>query len=178
MNNALSDIFHNQTALTRERLSFCEANIKDLNEWVTTLSIMQLGDTSKALFTAILELNELNCSETLRFDLIQTLHPTINNVLASLEKNFFNQGVISTDRNEHIIELAMLLRCYFASIYLNIAQTSHEQLQKQKFSLFSFKQRKIYKPHEFWRHSTHCSSWPIFYINSICSIANLSKVNG
>ena len=39
MNNALSDIFHNQTALTRERLSFCEANIKDLNEWVTTLSI-------------------------------------------------------------------------------------------------------------------------------------------
>ena len=37
MNNALSDIFHNQTALTRERLSFCEANIKDLNEWVTTL---------------------------------------------------------------------------------------------------------------------------------------------
>lgn len=142
MNNALSDIFHNQTALTRERLSFCEANIKDLNEWVTTLSIMQLGDTSKALFTAILELNELNCSETLRFDLIQTLHPTINNVLASLEKNFFNQGVISTDRNEHIIELAMLLRCYFASIYLNIAQTSHEQLQKQKFSLFSFKQKK------------------------------------
>lgn len=142
MNNALSDIFHNQTSRTRERLSFCEANIKDLNEWVTTLSIMQLGDTSKALFTAILELNELNCSETLRFDLIQTLHPTINNVLASLEKNFFNQGVISTDRNEHIIELAMLLRCYFASIYLNIAQTSHEQLQRQKFSLFSFKQKK------------------------------------
>jgi len=142
MNNALSDIFHNQTAPTRERLSFCEANIKDLNEWVTTLSIMQLGDTSKALFTALLELNELNCSETLRFDLIQTLHPTINNVLASLEKNFFNQGVISTDRNEHIIELAMLLRCYFASIYLNIARTSHGQLQRQKFSLFSFKQKK------------------------------------
>ncbi len=142
MNNALSDIFHNQTALTRERLSFCEANIKDLNEWVTTLSIMQLGDTSKALFTALLELNELNCSETLCFDLIQTLHPTINNVLASLEKNFFNQGVISTDRNEHIIELAMLLRCYFASIYLNIARTSHGQLQRQKFSLFSFKQKK------------------------------------
>ncbi|MNH58818.1 hypothetical protein D3C81_214140 [compost metagenome] len=142
MNNALSDIFHNQTALTRDRLSFCEANIKDLNEWVTTLSIMQLGDTSKALFTAILELNELKCSETLRFDLIQTLHPTINNVLASLEKNFFNQGVISTDRNEHIIELAMLLRCYFASIYLNIAKNSHEQLQHQKFSLFAYKQKK------------------------------------
>lgn len=124
MNNALSDIFHNQTALTRERLSFCEANIKDLNEWVTTLSIMQLGDTSKALFTAILELNELNCSETLRFDLIQTLHPTINNVLASLEKNFFNQGVISTDRNEHIIELALLFCQYLFKYCANKPRTA------------------------------------------------------
>ena len=51
-----------------------------------SLPFLLCGDTSKALFTAILELNELNCSETLRFDLIQTLHPTINNVLASLEK--------------------------------------------------------------------------------------------
>jgi hypothetical protein len=103
---------------------------------------MQLGDTSKALFTAILELNELNCSETLRFDLIQT-PPTINNVLASFEKNFFNQGVISTDRKS-IIELAMLLRCYFASIYLNIAQTSHEQL-KSSFLCSLLNKRKIYK---------------------------------
>ena len=142
MNNALSDIFHNLAIPNRERLSFCEANITDLHEWVTTLSIMQLGDTSKALFTALLELGELKCSETLRFDLIQTLHPTINNVLSSLEKNFFNQGVISTDRNEHIIELAMLLRCYFAAIYLNIARRSHEQLQQQKFSIFAYKQKK------------------------------------
>ena len=112
MNNALSDIFHNQTALTRERLSFCEANIKDLNEWVTTLSIMQLGDTSKALFTAILELNELNCSETLRFDLIQTLHPTINNVLASLEKTSLTKvSLVPTVTNT-------LLNWYYASALL------------------------------------------------------------
>ena len=132
MNNALSDIFHNQTALTRERLSFCEANIKDLNEWVTTLSIMQLGDTSKALFTAILELNELNCSETLRFDLIQTLHPTINNVLASLEKTSLTKVSLVPTVTNTLLNL-MLLRCYFASIYLNIAQTSHEQLQNRSF---------------------------------------------
>lgn len=36
----------------------------------------------------------------------------------------------------------MLLRCYFASIYLNIAQNSHGQLQHQKFSLFAYKQKK------------------------------------
>ena len=91
MNNAFSDIFQIPTVLTRDKLSFCDANTKSINEWISTLSIMQLGDTSKALFAALLELSELDCPETLRFDLIQALHPTIENVLGSLDKNFFNQ---------------------------------------------------------------------------------------
>lgn len=142
MDNAFSDIFQVPTVLRRDKLSFCDSNTKSLNEWISTLAIMQLGDTSKALFSALLELSELECSETLRFDLIQTLHPTIENVLGSLEKNFFNQGVITSDRNEHIIELAMLLRCYFAAIYINIVRRSSDQLEHQKFSFFALNQKK------------------------------------
>lgn len=142
MNNAFSDIFQIPTVLRRDKLSFCDTNSKSLNEWISNLSIMQLGDTSKALFAALLELSELECSETLRFDLVQILHPTIENVLGSLEKNFFNQGVISSDRNEHIIELAMLLRCYFAAIYINIVRRSSDQLDNQKFSIFALNQKK------------------------------------
>ena len=103
MDNAFSDIFQIPTVLKRDKLSFCEANTKSLSDWISTLPLMQLGDTSQALFAALLELSELECSETLRFDLIQTIHPTIENVLGSLEKIFFNQGVINSDRNEHII---------------------------------------------------------------------------
>lgn len=142
MDNAFSDIFQIPTVLRRDKLSFCDSNTKSLNEWISTLAIMQLGDTSKALFSALLELSELECSETLRFDLIQTLHPTIENVLGSLEKNFFNQGVITSDRNEHIIELAMLLCCYFAAIYINIVRRSSDQLEHQKFSFFALNQKK------------------------------------
>lgn len=142
MNNAFSDIFQIPTVLRRDKLSFCDTNTKSLNEWISNLSIMQLGDTSKALFAALLELSELECSETLRFDLVQVLHPTIENVLGSLEKNFFNQGVISSDRNEHIIELAMLLRCYFAAVYINIVRRSNDQLDQQKFSIFALSQKK------------------------------------
>lgn len=142
MNTAFSDIFQIPTVLRRDKLSFCDTNTKSLNEWISNLSIMQLGDTSKALFAALLELSELECSETLRFDLVQVLHPTIENVLGSLEKNFFNQGVISSDRNEHIIELAMLLRCYFAAVYINIVRRSNEQLDQQKFSIFALNQKK------------------------------------
>ena len=142
MDNAFSDIFQIPTVLRRDKLSFCDSNTKSLNEWISTLAIMQLGDTSKALFSALLELSEFECSETLRFDLIQTLRPTIENVLGSLEKNFFNQGVITSDRNEHIIELAMLLRCYFAAIYINIVRRSSDQLEHQKFSFFALNQKK------------------------------------
>lgn len=142
MNNAFSDIFQIPTVLRRDKLSFCDTNTKSLNEWISNLSIMQLGDTSKALFAALLELSELECSETLRFDLVQVLHPTIENVLGSLEKNFFNQSVISSDRNEHIIELAMLLRCYFAAVYINIVRRSNDQLDQQKFSIFALSQKK------------------------------------
>ena len=106
MNNAFSDIFQIPTVLRRDKLSFCDANTKSLNEWISTLSIMQLGDTSRALFAALLELCELECSETLRFDLIQTLHPTIENILGSLEKN-----------------ILLNLRCYYAAILQQFTST-------------------------------------------------------
>ena len=142
MNQTFTDIFETSTALSRDELSFSEANVKAVSDWVSSLSIMQLGDTSRALFSALIELSELNCSETLRFDLLQTMHPVLENVLASFEKHFFNQGLINTDRNEHIIELAILLRKHFAGIYIDIVRRSTEQLEQNKFSVFALHKKK------------------------------------
>ncbi len=66
--------------------------------------------------------------------------------LTSLEKHFVNQGLITTDRNDQIIELAMLLRSHFAKIYIDIAKRCNQQLNQQKFSIFSFGQKKVCKP--------------------------------
>ncbi|ENX48483.1 hypothetical protein F943_02015 [Acinetobacter ursingii NIPH 706] len=70
MNQTFTDIFETSTTLSRDELSFSESNVKAVSDWVSSLSIMQLGDTSRALFSALIELSELNCSETLRFDLL------------------------------------------------------------------------------------------------------------
>ncbi|WP_122898435.1 GTPase [Acinetobacter sp. B51(2017)] len=137
-----SDLFQTPTQPKLDKLSFCHHSIQGVQDWVSTLSILQLGDSSKTLFNALLEISELNCSEALRFDLIQALHPTLENVLLSLEKHFLNQGLISSDRNDHIIELATLLRCYFSKIYIDIAKRSHQQLQHQPFSLFAFRKKR------------------------------------
>lgn len=142
MSKHTSDIFQTPTQLTLEQLSFCPTNAKALQEWVAGISILQLGNSSKSLFSALLEISELKCAETLRFDLIQVLHPTLENVLTSLEKHFVNQGLITSDRNDQIIELAMLLRSYFAKIYIDIAKRCNQQLTQQKFSLFSLGKKK------------------------------------
>ena len=137
-----SDIFQTPTELKLDQLSFCPANVKALQEWVAGISILQLGTSSKSLFSALLEISELKCSETLRFDLIQVLHPTLENVLTSLEKHFVNQGLITTDRNDQIIELAMLLRSHFAKAYIDIAKRCNHELNHSSFSLFKLGKKK------------------------------------
>jgi len=142
MTKRTSDIFQNSTELKLDKLSFCPTTAKGLQEWLNNISILQLGTSSKSLFNALLEISELKCQEMLRFDLIQILHPTLENVLTSLEKHFANHGLITSDRNDQIIELAMLLRSYFAKIYIDIAMRCNTQLSQQKFSIFSFGHKK------------------------------------
>lgn len=140
-----SDIFQIPTELTRDQLSFCPTSVKSLQEWAAHIAVLQLGSSSQSLFSALLEIAELKCTEMLRFDLIQVLHPVLENMLTSLEKHFFNQGLMSSDRNEQIIELAALLRSHFAKIYIDIAKRSHQHLTQHKFSFFAYKQKKSYQ---------------------------------
>ncbi len=141
----ISEIFHFPTVLNREKLSFSNASVAAITEWVSSLSIMQLGDTTESVLQALYEIAELKCSETLRFDLIQALHPTIENVLLCLEKNFQNQGLYHSDRNKHIIELTTRVRTFFADIYIDIAQRSELELKQQKISFFNFSQKRNLK---------------------------------
>lgn len=141
----ISQIFHFPTVLNRENLSFSQATVESVNEWVSNLSLMQLGDTTESILQALYEIAELNCSETLRFDLIQGLHPTIENVLLSLENNFKNQGLYPSERNKQIIELTTRVRTFFADIYIDIAQRSESQLKQQKISFFKFAEKRNLK---------------------------------
>lgn len=145
INKEISEIFHSSTTLQRENLSFADNTVESVTAWTTTLSIMQLGDTAESVLKAILEISELNCSETLRFDLIQVLHPITESILSSLEKNILNQGLSQSDRFEHIIDLITRIRTYFTNIYVNIAQRSDQTLTQNKLSFFNFKQKSNLK---------------------------------
>ena len=138
----VSEIFQNITVLQREKLSFADTSVDAVNQWVATLSIMQLGDTAESILKAIHEISELNCSETLRFDLIQVLHSVAENILSSLEKNILNQGLTQNDRIEHIIDLSTRIRSYLTSVYINIVRRSQQNSVQNKYSFFNFKQKR------------------------------------
>ncbi|MEB3754063.1 PilZ domain-containing protein [Acinetobacter sp. MD2(2019)] len=137
-----SDFFMLSAGQRRPMLSFCDANLASLQRWLAKLPVVQLGDSSKLLFNALIEVSELECDELLRFDLIQTLHLPIEQVLGLLEKQFIDQSHHLSAFNYHTIELAQQFRCYLARIYLDIAQKSDQTIQNNQISLFAFKQKK------------------------------------
>ena len=145
INKEISEIFQNITILQRDKLSFADSSVESVTAWVATLSIMQLGDTSQSVLQAICEISELNCSETLRFDLIQILHPITESILSSLEKNILNQGLSQSERLDHIVDLSSRIRTYFTNVYINIVQRSHQELTSNKLSFFNFKQKRNLK---------------------------------
>ena len=55
----IAEIFLLPTALTRDRLSFSDLSVAAISEWSSNLSIMQLGDTTEAVYKALFELDEL-----------------------------------------------------------------------------------------------------------------------
>ena len=142
MNRSTPDLFQINPTLELEQLSFCQNSVKSIQAWASNLSMLQLGDSSRALFHALTEISSLICEETLRFDLVQAIHATLETILESLEKNFGTQSLIISDRNEHIIELALLLRIEFIKVYLKIVQNADDQLNHERFSLFAFRFKK------------------------------------
>jgi hypothetical protein len=73
MNKVFTDILQRPIIFNRNELSFAAAEPDAVACWVSSLSLLPLGDAAKALFEALIEINELECSETLRFDFLQIL---------------------------------------------------------------------------------------------------------
>ncbi|MEB3767806.1 GTPase [Acinetobacter sp. MD2] len=137
-----SEFFMLQMSQHRKDLSFCHCDATSLRQWINQLPAIQLGDTSKLLLNAVIEIAELDCDELLRFELIQTLHLSIEQILGILEKHFLDKLYSISSHNTHTIELAQQFRCYLINIYFNISFKLDKQLQAAKFSLFTFTQKK------------------------------------
>ncbi|HEY4714195.1 MAG TPA: hypothetical protein VIH30_08170 [Aquirhabdus sp.] len=126
-----------------KKLSLVGESKSEMQTWVASLSMLNVGETAKQLYTTLQELLILDIADSTRFELIEALRPAVYTIIESLSKHYINQNILLDERAERIAGLAQQLRVYAAMIYRTIAIRTSEDLQTQSFGLFAFSKKKV-----------------------------------
>lgn len=125
-----------------DRLSLVQADKTSLQQWLASLSMLNLGDTAKQLYTTLKELAVLKTTEHEHFELIEVIRPYIHTIISSLTKHYMSQNLSLDQRAEKIARLVEEIRIYLINIYQKIAIECFNRLQSQNFGLFNLKNKK------------------------------------
>ncbi|MFC3151964.1 GTPase [Litoribrevibacter euphylliae] len=105
------------------QLTFCDANVRSLQAWVDGLPMTNIGETSKRLYHAIIELNRLHLTPQVRYQLLELLRPSIYFICRALGKHYLQQPVVMPEKPLKIANLAQALQSHLAAGYkIAIAQ--------------------------------------------------------
>ncbi len=124
------------------QLSLVKADKHSMREWLTNLSMLNLGDTARQLYTTLKELSLLQTDDQTRFELAELLRPAVHSIISSLSKHYFSQQLSLDQRAKRIATLVEEIRAYLITIYDTVATHSYEELQTQSFGLFDIKHKK------------------------------------
>jgi hypothetical protein len=120
----------------RAQLSLVGANRADMQAWLSNLSMLNVGETARQLFTTLREVADLDVDDTVRMELSEVLRPALHTINTSLSKHYINQNILLDERSERIAELGQQLRAYLANINRTVALRLADQLRTQNFGLF------------------------------------------
>ncbi len=98
-------------------LSFCEASPRPFEAWVKGLPIANVGESSRRLYHAIIELNQLEASPQLRLKLLGLLRPQVHFVCQQLAQHFLGQSIAMTEKQRKVANLAQALQLHMANGY-------------------------------------------------------------
>jgi len=120
-------------------LSFCEPTPRHLSEWVEQLPMGNLSESSRQLYHALIELNQLIADPETRIKLIEILRAPTQQVCRSLTKHYLNQPVVLPPKARKVSRLAMALDSHLMIAYKSVIQDRKRITQ----SLLSKKPKKI-----------------------------------
>lgn len=126
-----------------KKLSLVGETKSEMQTWVGSLSMLNVGETAKQLYTTLQELLILDVPDSIRLDLIEVLRPAVYTIIESLSKHYINQNILLDERAERIAGLAQQLRVFAAMIYRTIAVRTTEELQTHTFGLFAVGKKKV-----------------------------------
>jgi len=95
---------------------------KFMDKWITSLPMANLGETSRLVFKAVVEINRLEMPIQQRFKAMELLRKPCHYIVESLEKHFAGRPLPLNKRNRKISELARALLSELAVGYKIIAR--------------------------------------------------------
>jgi hypothetical protein len=112
---------------TQSTLTFCDPTARQLKAWVDSLPMANIGETSRQLYHAIIEFNQLKISDASRLELMDLVRGPIHFVCTQLNNRYLNQGVVLDDQQRKVANLAQALQTHLAIGYKIVIQHMLEQ---------------------------------------------------
>ncbi|ENO13291.2 GTPase [Marinobacter nanhaiticus D15-8W] len=98
-------------------LSFCDATPKSFGRWVSALPVANLGETSRQLYHAVIELNQLIIAPQQRLQLLELIRPRINFVCRELSRHYLGLSIALPEKQRKIANLSQALQLHLANGY-------------------------------------------------------------
>jgi hypothetical protein len=98
-------------------LSFCQTSPKAFRDWVNQLPIANIGEASRQLYHAIIELNHLFIAPQQRLQLLELIRPKIHFVCSELSRHYLGMAVALPEKQRKIANLSQALQLHAASGY-------------------------------------------------------------
>tara|TARA_R110002073_G_scaffold67049_11_gene167298 strand:- start:43059 stop:44852 length:1794 start_codon:yes stop_codon:yes gene_type:complete len=113
-------------------LSFADPTPVGFKVWVDNLPLANVGEISRQLYQAIIELNKLVIAPLLRSQLLEIIRPPIEYVCKELSKHFLNQSIVLPEKQQKIANLAQAIQIHLATGYKIVLIESIPNLNNDK----------------------------------------------
>jgi len=136
---------------TRPRLSFCDANPRDLKHWIAGLPKANLGEMARQLYQSLVELNQLITPTENRLQLLELLRPEVYFVCKHLERHFLGQAIVLDERPRKVANLCQALQNHLAVGYKLIIAQELPRFSRERVQLLTLALQR----------ATHCLCGPL-----------------
>ncbi|WP_166254247.1 GTPase [Marinobacter salicampi] len=98
-------------------LSFCDATPKAFRDWVGQLPMANVGEVSRQLYHAIIEMNQMFLAPAQRLQLLELIRPKIRFVCGELARHYLGMAIALPERQRKIANLSQALQLHLANGY-------------------------------------------------------------
>jgi hypothetical protein len=98
-------------------LSFCDTTPKAFKQWIELLPMANIGEVSRQLYHAIVELNQLFLPPQQRLQLLELIREKIHFVCAELSHHFTGTAISLPEKQRKIANLAQTLQLHLSGGY-------------------------------------------------------------